>query len=113
MLYKATFCRFIERSAIPIVTKEHGSRDSVVCIVTGYGLDGAGIESQWGARFSSPVQTIPEAHPASCTMVTESFPGVKRPGRGVDQPLPCSVEVKERVELYFYSLSGPSWPVLR
>ena len=28
-----------------------------------YGLDGSGIESLWGARFSSPVQTGPEAHP--------------------------------------------------
>jgi hypothetical protein len=35
-----------------------------------------------GARFSAPVQTGPGAHPASCTMWTGSFPGVKR-GRGV------------------------------
>jgi hypothetical protein len=45
-------------------------------------------------------------------MGTESFPGVKRPGRGVDHPLPSSTEVKERVELYFYSTSGPLWPFL-
>ena len=30
---------------------------SVVGIATGYGLDGPGIESRWGARFSAPVQT--------------------------------------------------------
>jgi hypothetical protein len=41
-----------------------------------------------------------------------SFPGVKRPGRGVTHPPPSSAEVKERVELYLYSLYGPSWPVL-
>ena len=41
-----------------------------------------------------------------------SFPGVKRPGRGVDHPHPSSPEVKERVELYLYSPSEPSWPVL-
>jgi hypothetical protein len=41
-----------------------------------------------------------------------SFLGVKRPGCGVDHPLPSSAEVKERVELYLYSPSGPSWPVL-
>jgi len=35
-----------------------------------------------GARFSVPVQTGPGAHPASCTMGTGSFPGVKS-GRGV------------------------------
>jgi hypothetical protein len=39
------------------------------------------------------------------------FPGVKRPGRGVDRPPPSSAEVKERVELYLYSPSGSSWPV--
>ena len=48
----------------------------------GYGLDGPGIESRWGERFSAPVQTGPGAHPASCTMGTVSFPGV-RSGRGV------------------------------
>jgi hypothetical protein len=41
-----------------------------------------------------------------------TFPGVKRPGRGVDHPPSSSASVKERVELYFYSTSGPSWPVL-
>jgi len=55
---------------------------SVVGIATGYGLDGPGIESRWGARFSAPVQTGPGAHTASCTMSTGSFPGVKT-GRGV------------------------------
>jgi hypothetical protein len=32
------------------------------------GLDGQGIESRWGARFSSPVQIDPGANPASYTM---------------------------------------------
>jgi len=34
---------------------------------------------------------------------TGSFPGVKRPGRGVDHPPTSSAEVKERVQLYLYS----------
>jgi hypothetical protein len=55
---------------------------SVVGIATGHGLDGLGIEARWGARFSAPVQTGPRAHPASCTMGTGSFPGVKS-SRGV------------------------------
>ena len=50
---------------------------SVVGIASAYGLDGPGIESRWEARFSAPVQTGPEAHPASCTMGTGSFPGVR------------------------------------
>jgi hypothetical protein len=45
-------------------------------------------------------------------MGTGSFPGVKRPGRGLYHPPPTSAEVKERVELYLYSPSGLSWPVL-
>ena len=40
-----------------------------------------------GARFSTPVQTGPGAHPASYTMGTGSLLGVKRPGRDVDHPL--------------------------
>jgi hypothetical protein len=55
---------------------------SVVGIGTGYGLDGPGIESRWGARFSAPVQTGPGARPASCTMGTGSIPGIKS-GQGV------------------------------
>ena len=65
-----------------------GSRDSVVDIVTRYGLDGPGIESPLGAGFSVPVQTGSEAHPASSTMDTRSFQGVKRPGRSIDHPPP-------------------------
>jgi hypothetical protein len=68
---------------------------SSVGIVTGYELDGPGIESRWGARFFAHVQTGPGAHPASCTMGTGSFPGVKRPGRGADHPPPSSAEVKK------------------
>ena len=87
-------------------------RDSSVGIAIRYGLDGPGIESRWGSRFSAPLQTGPGAHPVSYTVGTGSFPGVKRPGRGVDHPPQSSAEVKERVELYLYSTSGPSWPVL-
>jgi hypothetical protein len=39
-----------------------------------------------GARFSATVQTGPGAHPASYTVGTEYFLGVKRPGRGVYHP---------------------------
>jgi hypothetical protein len=61
--------------------------DSSVGIATGYGLGGQGIESRWGARFFAHVQTGPGAHPASCTMDSGSFPGVKRPRRGVNHPI--------------------------
>ena len=55
---------------------------SSVGISTDYWLDGPGIESRWGARFSALVQTGPGVHPASCTMGTGPFPGAKT-GRGV------------------------------
>ena len=58
------------------------------------------------------VQTGPGTHPASYTMGTGSSPEVKRPGRGVKHPTPSGAEVKERVGLYLYLPSGPSWPVL-
>jgi hypothetical protein len=45
-------------------------------------------------------------------MGTGAFPRVKEPGVSVDHPPLSSTEVKERVELYLYSTSGPSWPVL-
>jgi hypothetical protein len=61
-----------------------------------------------GARFSALRLTQPHIR----TMVTVSFPGVKRTGRGVNHRPPSSAEVKERVELYLYSPSGPSWSVV-
>jgi hypothetical protein len=76
---------------------------SSVGIETDYGLDCPVIESRWGARFSAPVQTGFGAHPASCTMGTGPFPGVKkRPGRDAD-PSPLSSAVgHKRVEQYLY-----------
>ena len=46
------------------------------------------------------------------TMGTVSFPGVKRPGRGADPPPTSKCRGQERVGLYLYSLSGPSWAVM-
>jgi hypothetical protein len=81
---------------------------SSVGITTGYVLDGTGIESRWGSRFSTLVQTGPGAHSASCTMGTGSFPGVKdRPGRDANPSPPSSAVGHERVELYLYSPYGP------
>jgi hypothetical protein len=42
--------------------QQHGP-DGSVGVATGYGLDGPGIESRWGAIFSAPIQTGPGARP--------------------------------------------------
>ena len=52
-------------------------QDSIIGKVTCCGLGGLGDESWWGARFSTPVQTSPDAHPASCTMGTGSLSTVR------------------------------------
>jgi hypothetical protein len=81
-------------------------RYSSVGIATRYGLDCTGIESRWRRVFPHPTQTGSGAQPASYTMGNGSFPGVKRPGRGVDHQPPSSAEVKKRVEPYSYSPFG-------
>jgi hypothetical protein len=43
---------------------------------------------------------------------TGSFPGVKRPRRSADHPPPSKRRGHESVELYLYSPSEPSWPVI-
>jgi hypothetical protein len=48
------------------------------------------------ARFSAPVQTGPGAHPASYKTGTGSFPGIKRPRRGVNHPSHLAPRLKNR-----------------
>ena len=84
-------------------------RDSSVGVATRYGQDGPGFESLWGTILPATVQTCPNAHSSPYKMGTGSFPGVKRPGRGVNlPPSPSSADVKERVELYLHFLSVPT-----
>lgn len=59
-----------------------------------------------GARFSVPIQTGLGAHAESRTMVVGLFLGVRWLEHGIDNSLPSSAEVKERKELYLYSLSA-------
>jgi len=40
-----------------------------------------------GKRFFAPVQTRRGDHPGSSKRVPGFFPGVRRPGRGVDRPV--------------------------
>ena len=51
-------------------------------------------------RYSAPVQTGPGAQPATYIRGAGLFPGVKRPGRGVDHLPSCRAEVNYREEIY-------------
>ena len=90
-------------------------RHSSVVIATRYGLDGPGIESRLGARFSAFSRpALGLTQPPIQWGYRVSFSGGKSAvaWRCVDHPSPCSAEVKERVELYLYFPLGPSWPAI-
>jgi hypothetical protein len=64
-------------------------------------------------RYSASVQTSPGTHPAPYAIDIQFFLGVKLPGHGLDHPTLSITTTKERVELYLYSPSKPSWPVIQ
>jgi len=76
-------------------------------------MDGPGIESQWGSEIFYTGPDWPWGPPSLLYNGYRVFSRSKLwPGCGVDPPPLSRAEVKERVELYLYSLSGPSWHVL-
>jgi hypothetical protein len=61
-----------------------------------------------GARFLCPCPDQPFwPHSVLYNEYRISLPAVKQPELGVNHSLSSSAEVKERVELYFYSPAGP------
>ena len=82
--------------------------DSSVGTVTHYGLDGPGIESQWGQDFLHPSRLALGPIQPPVQWVT----GIERSGHGADHPPPSKCRGHERVELYLYSPSGPQWSVI-
>jgi len=82
------------------------SRNSVVRIVTCYGMDSPWIESRWARGFPHTSRTsLPNK-------VYRVFPGGKATGAWPWPPTPFSAGVTERVDLFLYSPFGSSWPVL-
>ena len=87
-------------------------RDSADGIVVRYGWTARGSNAGGGENF----RTRPDRHWGPSTLLYNgyrvSFPGVKAAGAWCWLLTPSSAEVKEIVELYLLSPSGPSWPVL-
>jgi hypothetical protein len=81
------------------------SWDSVVGVATGFWFDGPGIEARWGRDFphsSTPFLWLTQPH---IKVKQCHSPGLKRPGLGVNHPLPYHTEVKRRVELEGYRVN--------
>jgi len=83
--------------------------DSSVGIVTGYGLEGPGIESWGGGGRDFPHLSRPALGPPSLLYNEyRVFPwGKERPGHDADSSPSSSAVSHERVELYLYSPYGP------
>jgi hypothetical protein len=72
-----------------------GGRDSADGIATVYGLDGPRIESQWRGEIFRTRPEPPWGQPSLLYNGYQVFPGVKRPGRGVDHPLHLTPRLKK------------------
>ena len=83
--------------------------DGSISIATLYG---PWVESRWGRDFRHPSRPAVGPTQPPVQWVPGLSRGVKRPGRGINHPRPSNAEVKERVQVYLYSTSGPSWPYL-
>ena len=83
-----------------------------ICLFLRPSVRDPGIESRWGEVFCTRLDRLWGPLSFLYNVYRVSFPGTKRPGHGCNHSPSPNAEVKEKVELYLYSFSGPSWPVL-
>ena len=89
-----------------------GGRYNVVGVVASYGLDVLGFESRVGQDFPYPSREALGSTQLSVEWVADHFPEVKTAWAWSWPPTPSNAEVKDRVELYLYSPSGPTRPAI-
>ena len=94
-----------------LIPRTRGSRDSAV---------DKRLATGWTVRGSNPCggeifRTRPDrlwGPPSLLHNGYRDFPGGKAAGAWRWPPTPSNAEVKEKIELYLYTTSGPSWPFL-
>ena len=101
-----TGCLYLQEIFVVLIFVRAGI--SPVSIATRYGLDGPGIVSRGGEIFRTRPDR-PWGPPSLLYNEYRVFPGGKAAGAWRWPPTPSSDEIKERVELYLYSPSGPLW----
>ena len=87
-------------------------RDSSVGVATRYGLERPGIESRCGWDSPHPSRTTLGPIQPPIKWIPCLFPRGEAAGTWRWPLTPSRAEVKERVQAYLYSPSGPLWPVL-
>ena len=92
-----------------------GGQGRSVGTATRNGLDAPALEPRWGgggrnSHYWSRPSPRPTQPPVQCE--PGRFPGGKSAGAWRWPPTTSSAECKERIELYLYSPSGLSWPVI-
>jgi len=87
--------------------------NSLVGIAAHYGLDDPGSKpSEEGRDLLHPSKPVLVPSQPPVKWVSGFFLRVKVVGAWHKTFTPYSAEVQERVELYLYFVSGPSWPVV-
>jgi hypothetical protein len=87
-------------------------RNSAVSIATLYELDGPGIECRWRWGFPHLPRPALRSTLTPTQLVSSLFFEGEAAGAWRYPPTRIYRKVKERVELYLYSCSRPSWSVL-
>ena len=84
-------------------TLHAGVQHNAIGIVTCYVLDNLGFGRRWWRDFTLPSKLTPRSIQPRVIESQGSFMGIKLLGHVVNHLPPSSAEVKENVELYFYS----------